>query len=180
MPLVLMLHGAGGIAQHSVDLLQRHADAFGFIVLAPTSTEQTWDIIARRRFGIDSRAIDDLLDTAFDRHAVDPARLAIAGFSDGASYALSLGLTNGELFSHVIAFSPGFMDPSQPHGTPEIYMSHGIDDEILPVERCSRRIEAQLRAAGYRVDYREFSGGHIVPDTIATAFLSPLVRTSAA
>lgn len=32
-----------------------------------------------------------------------------AGFSDGASYALSLGLPNGNLFSHIVAFSPGFM-----------------------------------------------------------------------
>jgi predicted esterase len=171
-----MLHGAGGVAQHSLDLLQSHADRFRFIVLAPTSTEQTWDIIARRRYGIDSAAIDDLLDMAFDRHSVDPARLAIAGFSDGASYALSLGLTNGELFGHVIAFSPGFMAPSQPQGTPEIYMSHGIDDEVLPIDQCSRRIERQLRAAGYGLDYREFRGGHVVPDPIATAFFSALTR----
>ena len=34
-----------------------------------------------------------------DHHAVDPARIAVAGFSDGASYALSLGLTNGTLLT---------------------------------------------------------------------------------
>lgn len=32
-----------------------------------------------------------------------------AGFSDGASYALSLGQPNADVFSHIIAFSPGFM-----------------------------------------------------------------------
>ncbi len=31
------------------------------------------------------------------------------GFSDGASYALSLGVPNGDLFTHIVAFSPGFM-----------------------------------------------------------------------
>jgi predicted esterase len=59
-------------------------------------------------------------------------------------------------------------------------MSHGINDEVLPIDQCSRRIERQLRAAGYGLDYREFDGSHVVPDTIATAFLSTLVRTSAA
>jgi hypothetical protein len=33
---------------------------------------------------------------------IDPARLAFAGFSDGGSYALSLGVTNGDVASHVI------------------------------------------------------------------------------
>jgi poly(3-hydroxybutyrate) depolymerase len=42
---------------------------------------------------------------------VDPQRICVSGFSDGASYALSLGLANGDLFTHVAAFSPGFMRP---------------------------------------------------------------------
>jgi hypothetical protein len=92
-----------------------------------------------------------------------------------ASYALSLGLTNGELFSHVIAFSPGFMAPLRPRGTPKIYISHGVEDEVLPIDPCSRQIEGKLRAAGYDLDYREFGGGHVVPDAIATAFFSALV-----
>ncbi|HEX8415156.1 MAG TPA: PHB depolymerase family esterase [Sphingomicrobium sp.] len=176
LPLVLMLHGAGGVAQHSIDLLCPHADKFGFVVLAPTSAEQTWDIIAGHRFGSDSGTIDRLLEQVFSQCMIDPSRLAIAGFSDGASYALSIGLMNGDLFSNVIAFSPGFMAPSRTRGTPEIYISHGTDDDILPIDRCSRRIEAQLRAASYVVDYREFPAGHIVPEPVATAFFSALVH----
>jgi predicted esterase len=38
------------------------------------------------------------------------ATLAVSGFSDGASYALSIGPANGDLFTHVMAFSPGFAD----------------------------------------------------------------------
>lgn len=41
--------------------------------------------------------------------AIDPAHVAIGGFSDGASCALSLGLVNGDLFTHVMAFSPGLV-----------------------------------------------------------------------
>ena len=176
VPLAVMLHGAGGLAQQSIHLVQHHADTVGFIVLAPTSMEPTWDIIAQRRYGVDSEALDALLDTTFQSYNVDPARLAIAGFSDGASYALSLGLTNGRLFSHVIAFSPGFMAPSQSRGMAKIFMSHGTGDAVLPIDKCSRRIEGQLRAAGYEIDYREFDGGHIVPDPTATAFFSTLAR----
>ena len=37
--------------------------------------------------------------------------MCASGFSDGASYALSLGAANGDLFTHIAAFSPGFMRP---------------------------------------------------------------------
>jgi phospholipase/carboxylesterase len=38
---------------------------------------------------------------------------------------------------------------------------------VLPIERCSRRLVPQLEATGYEVDYREFRGGHIVPEELA-------------
>src|SRR5699024_1163884 len=102
----------------------------------------------------------------FDRYAIDPSRVAIGGFSDGASYALSLGIANGDLFSHVIAFSPGFVAAPGEVGRPRIFVSHGTRDEVLPVDRCSRTIVRQLRREHYDVRYHEFDAGHTVPDTI--------------
>jgi phospholipase/carboxylesterase len=67
--------------------------------------------VYRGNFGPDVDYINRSLQHVFERYTVDPNRLGIAGFSDGASYALSLGLPNGDLFSHIIAFSPGFMRP---------------------------------------------------------------------
>jgi phospholipase/carboxylesterase len=98
---------------------------------------------------------------------VDPGRLAVGGFSDGASYALSLGVDNGDLFSHVLAFSPGFMAPTRRAGSPRFFVSHGTRDGVLPIERCSRRIVPQLERMGYEVTYREFEGGHTVLPEIA-------------
>ena len=54
------------------------------------------------------------LEQVFARHAVDAGHLAIGGFSDGASYALGLGLANGDFFRDVLAFSPGFVPPGGP------------------------------------------------------------------
>jgi predicted esterase len=102
----------------------------------------------------------------FSRYAVDPGRIAVGGFSDGASYALSLGITNGDLFGHVLAFSPGFMAPAAQVGFPRVFVSHGAHDTVLPVDRCSRRIVPELERAGYDVRYREFEGGHVVPPEI--------------
>ena len=164
-PLVVFLHGAGGSAEYGLNLLQPLADAAGLIVLAPSSYGRTWDVI-EGGYGPDVALIDEALAHAFARYAVDPAHLAIGGFSDGASYALSLGLTNGDLFSHILALSPGFMAPSRQVGAPGIYIAHGTHDTVLPIERCSRRIVRHLKRAGYSVRYDEFDGGHTVPEAI--------------
>ncbi len=166
-PLVLLLHGAGGHARQGLDLLRSLADATGLLLLAPASRDRTWDLLVGRRYGPDLDLIDRALEQTFSRYAVAPERIAIGGFSDGASYALSLGIANGDLFTHVIAFSPGFMAPGGQTGSPRIFVSHGTRDAVLPIDRCSRRIVPQLERSGYEVLYREFDGGHTISPRIA-------------
>src|SRR5829696_6003456 len=165
-PLVVGFHGAGGEGRQMLDVLTSLADAEGFLLLAPDSRGATWDIILDE-YGPDVAFVDQAMERVFAEHAVDPARLAAAGFSDGASYALSLGLTNGGLFTHVLAFSPGFAAPARAEGSPRFFVSHGVRDAVLPIDRTSRRVVPRLRAAGYEVEYREFPAGHAVPPEIA-------------
>lgn len=167
-PLALMLHGAGGSAGQGLGLLRGEADAAGLVIVAPASRQQTWDVIMGG-YGPDVTGVDRALAETFARCLVDPERLAIGGFSDGASYALSLGLTNGDLFTHVLAFSPGFMAPASQAGAPRCYLSHGTDDRVLPIDRCSRRLVPVLEEAGYDVRYDEFDGPHTVPPDVAHA-----------
>jgi phospholipase/carboxylesterase len=168
VPLVLLLHGAGGHAQQGIGLLRSLADAAGLLLLAPASRGRTWDLLLGRRFGPDLALIDRALGQTFSRYAVAPERMAVGGFSDGASYALSLGITNGDLFGHVVAFSPGFVAPAGQTGSPRVFVSHGTHDQVLPIDRCSRKIVPQLERSGYEVLYREFDGGHAIPPEIAT------------
>jgi len=158
-PFFLALHGASGSGDSMMRAARGPAEAHGVIVLSPSSRDGTWDAI-RGRFSYDADRIDQLLDQAFDRCAIDPSRLAIGGFSDGATYAISLGLINGDLFTHIIAHSPGFIIPGVPHGKPKVFVSHGRQDPILPIDQCGRRIVAQLKRAGYDPRYDEFDGGH--------------------
>ena len=165
-PLLLMLHGAGGDARGALSHVESCPAAADAVVLAPCSRAATWDMIAGR-WGPDVDAIAAALRAVSAGWRIDPARVAIAGFSDGASYALSLGLANGELFGAVLAFSPGFASPPRIAGMPRVFVSHGDADQVLPIARCSRRIVPRLQAAGYTVRYREFKGGHVVPARLA-------------
>ncbi len=165
-PLMLLLHGAHGSGERIERRMHDLADRYSFIVLAPDSRGGTWDVLSGD-IGPDVAFIDRALRDVFSRCPVDAAHVAIAGFSDGASYALSLGVANGDLFKHVMAFSPGFMNAPSRQGRPRFFLSHGTEDEILPIDRASRALVPALRGVGFEVRYREFDGPHTVPPEVA-------------
>jgi predicted esterase len=166
LPLFVLFHGAGGSGERVLRRLGSACDEAGVAVLAPDSRDSSWDAV-RDRFGPDVTFVDRALARVFDSVAIDPSRVAVGGFSDGATYAISLGLINGDLFRRVVAFSPGFVVDGTPRGKPEFFISHGTADPILPIERTSQPIVARLRKRGYSVTFREFQGGHEIPADIA-------------
>jgi phospholipase/carboxylesterase len=160
MPLVLMLHGAGGTGR-GVSYTFELADDLGVIVLAPDSRDEaTWDMLLR------GYGEDVALKDTYTRCTVDRKRMAIAGHSDGASYALSLGIGTGETFGHIMAFSPGVMQPAEVHGKPRIFISHGLSDSVMPIDVTSRQFVPRLKKLGYDVTYREYEGRHGVPPAV--------------
>jgi phospholipase/carboxylesterase len=177
MPLVLALHGASGDVSGPLALLGPYAEAQGFLIVAVNSSDYSWDGVIGS-YGPDVARIDTALRRAFERCRVDAARLVIEGFSDGASYALGLGLANGDLFTRIVAFSPGFLHESATgrRGRPELFISHGRQDTVLPIEAASRQIVPRLQTEGYAVSYVEFEGGHGVPPEIARRAVSWLLR----
>lgn len=175
---MLSLHGAGSHGDAALPArLREWADTAGGLILAPDSRGRTWDVLLGG-FDADVAFIDSALDMVFSRIRVDPGRVVISGFSDGASYALSVGLGNGDLFSHVMAFSPGFMAPDAEEGRPPIFVSHGTGDPVLNVEACSRALVPILEQVGYDVSYVEFPGGHEVPPEIIERALAWMERSS--
>lgn len=167
VPLVVLLHGAGGDAEGIFRRLGWLADSVGFAILVPDSRGPTWDAI-RGTYGPDVEYIDRALGVAFERVAVDSARVIVAGFSDGASYALALGRINGDLFTRVVAFSPGFVPRGTGHAKrPAVFITHGDADRILPFESTSEHIAPVLIRAGHDVTMRTFAGGHTIPPDLA-------------
>lgn len=164
--LVVVLHGAGGSAD---DGLRAFAswNARGLVLVAPASRGTTWS--ALRGSDADLATVNAALARAYARCRIDQKRIAVGGFSDGGTYALSLGLASGDLFRSVIAFSPGGIVGGGQAGRPRFFVSHGTRDPILPIGRASNAIVRQLRSAGYPVTYRKFSGGHEVPREIGKA-----------
>lgn len=179
LPLVVLLHPSGGNPGRWFSNSHKEisgsfgprADAGRFIILAPASPEATWGV-GPRAWGNDVNSINRAMAAAFSRCAIDRNRIAIGGFSDGASYALSLGLANGDRIKAVVAFSPGFIVKAVGRGRPALFISHGREDFILPIDSASRLFVRQLQKNGYTIDYHEFDGGHQVPAAICEQAIS--------
>jgi phospholipase/carboxylesterase len=165
LPLLMFLHGATQNADDMFWYLDSAPDEAGVAILAPNSRDTTWDAITDS-FGPDVQFLNSALERVFDAVEIDPARIAIGGFSDGATYAIALGLINGDLFKHVLGCSPGFVVDGPTTGKPSFFISHGTRDNILPIDRCGRRIAADLKTRGYEVTFREFDGRHEIPKDV--------------
>src|SRR6476646_2233331 len=186
-PLLILLHKAGGSASEwfsASGSYAPYADRGRFIILAPESPGQSWGTGAKK-WGYDYVAINRALEEAFARCAIDRSRLAIGGFSDGASYALSLGLANGDVFGYIVGFSPGFIVKAHARGRmgsnnevqiPLVYIAHGTADNVLPIASTSRIFASSLRKNGYKVEFHEFSGSHHLSRQVVDQAMTWLTR----
>lgn len=181
-PLLVILHGHGQAPQPFLRMFEKWADRCGAIVLAPVAEATTWDIIAQAlefdgratrparptlRFANDARRIDEGLKELFGAAPIDPNRVALLGFSDGATYALSLGLANPHLFPWIIALSPGFvLWPEQVARKQKVFIAHGTRDSRLDFTNTRDGIVKPLRAAGMDVEFRPFDGDHVMVASI--------------
>lgn len=161
MPIVMMLHGFLGSGEGSRAFFPL-AEEFGVIILAPESRSLTW---GQGTPGFDEdvhylgpayRHVANVLD-------LDSTHVALGGVSDGAGYALSMGLAYGDSFNHIMVFSGGLMRPFRKQGKPRLFFAHGIDDHQMPIDLTARKYVPLLKAEGYDVTYHEYAGGHRPP-----------------
>jgi predicted esterase len=132
------------------------------VIVAPASEGNSWNMF----LGSDLNSVDRALERTFRRCRIDRRRIAVGGFSDGATTALTLGLSNGDIFRAVMAIAPGGVLAEQPVGKPRVYVAHGTGDTVIPF-RVGRTVVRELRRFDYRVTFRTFAGGHDVPAGIS-------------
>ncbi len=109
-------------------------------VVAPDSREVTWGRSAPG-FDQDVRFISAAFRKAVQNLNLDPDRVALGGRSDGAGYALSMGLAYGDTFNHVISIAGGMMAPVRKKGQPKIFIAHGT------IWLCNGRCDTALLLA---------------------------------
>src|SRR4029453_19151369 len=138
MPLLIMLHGFSGWGDNQRSLFAL-ADELGFIVVLPESPDITWGKEAPgfdkegRYIGAACRHVGSLVNIDFDR-------VALGGQSDGAGYALTMGLAYGDTFNHLIVLAGGgLIEPIRRKGMPKIFIAHGVKDSTMAIDGRGRK-----------------------------------------
>lgn len=165
--LILAFHGAGGSASEGLFVFRRAWNVPGLVLVAPAALGNTWSALHQRN-DRDLATVNRALAQAWRRCRIDRRRVAVGGFSDGGTYALSIGLQNGNIFRSVLALSPGGLLDVEHRGKPRVFIAHGRRDDVLPIGRSDAAVRT-LRSSGYPVTYRSFDGGHQVPVAISGA-----------
>lgn len=158
-PLLLALHGATQSGLSILRTLRAEAQRRGVVIVAPDSRGRTWTLDDGGPIGANAAFIDRALAATFDRVLIERARIAVIGFSDGASYALSTGMVNGDLFSHVLAHAPLRFEASVSVGRPRFFISIGRNDDVSGPTNVEGMAQ-QLEAFGYDVALHRHRGGH--------------------
>ena len=188
-PLLVLLHGAGHGQLEGVQHNEPIAEARGIVLLGPSSYGPTWDVVAsaeespsttsplaRRQSHRFSGSRDaDRVEAAIAALAktvpVDRAHAVLAGISDGATFALAMGMSRDHDFSAVIAWSPGIAirAASPAHGR-RVFVSHGRRDPMLSFETTCGEIVPLLQGEGASVTFLPFDGVHEAPLAVKDAF----------
>jgi phospholipase/carboxylesterase len=121
-----------------------------------------------------SQAQVELLIEREIARGVSPARIVLAGFSQGGAVVLHTAIRHPQPLAAVVALScylplEGTVDAeatAASRSTP-IWMAHGTADPVVPFER-GRRSRERLDALGFRVEWREYPIQHgVSADEIA-------------
>jgi phospholipase/carboxylesterase len=156
----MALHGGMG---HGADFLWswlREARTRGFILVTPTSAQDTWSLMGEE---LDLSRLLAIVDYLREGWSIDEQHILLTGMSDGATYSLMAGSQPDSPFTHLAPFS-GVLHPELVmHGrlqnlkaTP-IYLVHGTEDWMFPVE-AAQMAQAELNQVGCDLTYREITG----------------------
>ena len=178
-PTIVALHGWGASAHDLIGLAPffQRGSALVLCPEGPVSFEigpglagHGWFPLAgagppdRRAFQRGADLLRRFLDDTLARYPVDRRKIVLLGFSQGGVMAYDLALREPARFAGVVALSSWLPAPLVPPKQPEhegfpVFVVHGTQDPMIPVERARESREALLRL-GVGLTYREFEMGH--------------------
>lgn len=144
---------------------ERSGDWQGYTRLVPEGLEAA------------NHAVNTLLDVIEKKWHVPPHQIVLGGFSQGAMMTVDVAARRAHKPRMLVLLSGALV--ATPHWVPEagtlkgvqIFQSHGTADQTLPLSQAEK-LRDQLGAAGARVAWMTFAGGHAIPREVLNALRS--------
>jgi phospholipase/carboxylesterase len=125
--------------------------------------------------------LQDFISQAVNEYPVDPNRVYLLGFSQGAILSMTLALTMGNRIKGIVAMNgyiPGFVKEEyalQPMNRVSVFLTQGEFDHIFPPHVGQENYE-YLRQHARAVKYTIYPEGHTISAEMQEDFLRWLER----
>ncbi|MFC6754051.1 alpha/beta hydrolase [Halorubrum tibetense] len=182
-PAVFVLHGRGADERDLLPVAEALPDDLHVVSLRapdPLQGGYTWYELDLSGGGLHqsqphtadfTRALDlvaESVDAAVDAYGIDPGRIGLLGFSQGAITSLSLLLDAPDRYAWVVALHGYLADTHadhDPEGIAEepVFIGAGTGDRVIPESRASSAAD-RLREVGAAVTYETYPVGHGIGD----------------
>ena len=178
-PAVFVLHGRGADEEDLLPVARRLPDELHVVSLRapdPLQGGYTWYELDLSAGGLESsqpdaaefrRSLDlvaESVDAAVESYALDPDRLGLLGFSQGAITSLSLALEDPDRYAWVVALhgyladAHAELEPAGIEGKP-VFVGAGAGDRVIPESR-STAAAVRFDEVGAAVTRGSYPGGH--------------------
>ncbi|WP_153732832.1 alpha/beta hydrolase [Sporosarcina obsidiansis] len=173
-PAIFLLHGMGSHERDLPQLVGDFTDSHHiFSLRGPIVYAPGYAFFTIEEEGKPDREVFDkvlIYIQSFIREAIrefdlDPERLTVAGFSQGAVLAQTIGLTMGPAIHGVVALSgyvPDFVKneyAKQSVEKQQVFISHGVYDYILP-SQWGAESKDYFESLGANVTFKTYDDGH--------------------
>lgn len=108
--------------------------------------------------------IAQFIKESVSKYHLDPARLSLVGFSQGAVLGYAVALHHPGLLKALVALS-GYMNTrllpavGEITSSTQVYSSHGVMDQVIPIS-WARKTPSLLEQYGLQGTYEEFPAAH--------------------
>lgn len=194
-PLLLLLHGYGSSEHDLFDLAGDIPPEYLLIsVRGPVTLSEgayawfplDWSTGAPVHQPPDAEAarlkLKQFIDEVIAAFAVDPERIVMVGFSQGAIMSYSIALTIPHFIKGVAALSgrileelKGDITKASRHSPLKVFIGHGTEDTVLPI-RHAREARAYLEHHHIIPEYHEYEMPHGVTPPELSALTAWLAR----
>ena len=184
-PLLLLMHGVGSNELDMFSFSEHLPD--NFLILSARApytvgpNSYVWfhvdfstgaPVFVEEEAESSRKIVIQFLESLKSHHSFDEKQVYLGGFSQGGIMSFSVGLTRPDLIKGIAVMSGRLLKEIRPLialtdklSSLKIFISHGLSDNVLNIE-YARESRAYLKTLGLTPTYKEFVGGHALPNEI--------------